>query len=101
MAPIIKKEHVSIAAPGQSVPRRRPGHAKAAILLRVDGEVRAIEVSCSCGEKMVVELDYEQMAAVAPAAAAPAAPAVPAIESSPPIEDESSNETESNEEELS
>ncbi len=93
MAPIIKKEQVSIAAPGQTIARRRPGHAKAANLLRVDGEVRAIEVTCSCGEKMVIELDYEQVAE--------AELAVPPIEPSPPVEADASNTTESDEEELS
>ena len=67
MSPIIKKEQVSIAAPEQTPTRRRRGHAKAANLLRVDGQVRAIEVSCSCGEKMVIELDYEQGAMSEPA----------------------------------
>jgi len=59
MPPIIKKEHVALATSEQA-PRRRRGHAKVASLLRVAGEVRAIEVTCSCGEKLVVELDYEQ-----------------------------------------
>ncbi|MBI5434175.1 MAG: hypothetical protein HZA52_15180 [Planctomycetes bacterium] len=31
---------------------------KSVELLRVDNKVRAIEITCSCGEKSVVELDY-------------------------------------------
>jgi len=83
MSPIIKKEQVSIAAPEQTLTRRRRGHAKAANLLRVDGQVRAIEVSCSCGEKMVIELDYEQ--------GAKSEPATPAL--NPPLTPEASAPT--------
>ena len=44
--------------------------------LRVEGRVRAIEVTCACGEVSLVELDYAPSPAPAtraPAAAAPAA----------------------------
>jgi len=84
MSPIIKKEQVSIATPEQTLTRRRRGHAKAANLLRVDGQVRAIEVSCSCGEKMVIELDYEQ--------GAMSEPATPALD--PPLTPEASSPAE-------
>lgn len=32
--------------------------AKAARVVRIDGEARAIEITCSCGETTLVELEY-------------------------------------------
>lgn len=57
---IIKKNDVQYDSTG---PRRRVefGHAheRGARLISVAGEARAIEVSCDCGEKFVIELEYE------------------------------------------
>lgn len=48
---------------------------KAVELLRVDNKVRAIEITCSCGEKTVVELDYaDDKPAAKPAEAKTAEP---------------------------
>jgi len=91
MAPIIKKEHVSVTSVDPAAPRRRPGHAKVAELLRVDGQVRAIEVQCSCGERTVIELGYEA-ASEAPAPTASEAPAPSTPEDSVPGEKASEEE---------
>lgn len=82
MSPIIKRDHVTLTTAEQAPARPRRGHARAANLLSVDGQVRAIEVSCTCGEKLVVELDYEQ----AVQNQAPAAPTAPAVENDAPEE---------------
>ena len=58
MAPIIKKDDVEMMTAGQAPTVRRRGHTKLATLLEVDGDVRAIQVQCTCGEKHVIELDY-------------------------------------------
>ena len=62
MNPIIKKQQVRDANNESTAPRRRRGHAKVANLLRVEGEVRAIEYQCSCGEVIVLELEYGELA---------------------------------------
>jgi hypothetical protein len=60
---ILKKQFVQIEAPGgagsngSATPRVCE---KRVDVLRVDGIVRALEVTCSCGEKSVVELDYAE-----------------------------------------
>ena len=79
MSPIIKKHHVTALEPDAAAAKPRRGHAKVARLLRVEGEVRAIEFLCTCGETTVLELEY------APVAAAPPAPetAPPSPEDSP------------------
>ncbi|MCE9593756.1 MAG: hypothetical protein K8S98_06150 [Planctomycetes bacterium] len=46
---------VSAALPKGRAPRAGQNHVE---LLRVDGKLRALEITCSCGETMVVELDY-------------------------------------------
>ena len=61
MAPIIKKDHVELMAAGEAPALRRRGQAKLATLLEVEGNVRAIEVQCTCGEKHVIELEYNQL----------------------------------------
>jgi hypothetical protein len=59
---IIKKELVRLAEAGAPTPQQaaaRPArHAKGVQLLRVGGRVRALELSCSCGERSVIELEY-------------------------------------------
>ena len=63
MQTILKKQFVQVdalapgvvARPGAAAPR---SCEKSVALLRVEGVVRALELSCSCGEKTVVELDY-------------------------------------------
>lgn len=66
MQSIVKKERVHFA--GEAAPaaggerhkiREAARGAKSVRLLRIDGAARALEVTCSCGERTVVELDYE------------------------------------------
>ena len=47
-------------AHGAPLPKNRAPRAgqKHVELHRVDNQVRALEITCSCGEKTVVELDY-------------------------------------------
>ena len=58
---IIKKENVRLA---ESVSETTPGSTSAACAtagVRVhetEGQVQAIEVTCSCGETTVIELEY-------------------------------------------
>jgi hypothetical protein len=59
---IIKKELVRLAEAGAQAPQpaaARPArHAKGVQLLRVGARVRALELTCSCGERSVIELEY-------------------------------------------
>lgn len=68
MTPIIKRDRVRLAegqpAPGAGADAgagqpARGRHAKEVELVRIDGEVRAIELRCRCGEVSVIELSYE------------------------------------------
>ncbi len=45
-------------APNAERPVRRS--TRRVELLRVDGVVRAIEVSCACGESTLIEIEYPQ-----------------------------------------
>lgn len=63
MQAIVKKQFVQVdaqehaaAARGSSAPR---ACKKSVRLLRIEGVVQALEVTCSCGELTVVELDYQ------------------------------------------
>lgn len=63
MQAIVKKQFVQVdvqehapAVRGASAPR---GCKKSVRLLRIDGSVQALEVTCSCGEITVVELEYQ------------------------------------------
>ena len=73
--PIIKRNAVRL----EERPARRESSAAAcapaqgARLLRTDGVVRAIEVTCSCGDVTVIELEYS--AAVPTQQASPDEPA--------------------------
>ncbi len=61
---IIKKELVRLAeagappAPARGTAPRAARHAKSVQLLRVGARVRAVELTCSCGERSVIEFDY-------------------------------------------
>lgn len=64
---VIKKDRVQIE--GRAEPRSlatREGsvgrHAKSAVLVEHEGVVRAIEVTCACGEKTLIELAYATLA---------------------------------------
>ena len=64
MREIIKRQRVLMSEPARPG-RGGPGaeaeveHARVARLLRVEGRVTAIELTCSCGSTSVVELQYE------------------------------------------
>lgn len=58
MNPIIKKDRVVPAGTEPTASKRRRAHARVARLLSVEGDVRAIEFQCSCGEISVIELEY-------------------------------------------
>lgn len=64
MRSIIKKEHVRELEPGAARPAaaepsgRR--HAKSVELLDLDGRVHAIQLTCSCGEVSVIDLEYPE-----------------------------------------
>ena len=63
---IIKKELVRLAEAGAPpTPARAPAtrsarHPKTVQLVRVAGRVRAVELTCSCGERSVIELEYPE-----------------------------------------
>lgn len=74
MQPIIKHERVRFeavephaalpaspaAAPGSARPLATAARSQPALrLARVEGELRAIELSCGCGAQHVIELEYE------------------------------------------
>ncbi len=60
MGTVIKNNQVRVDAAGNGAEgNRRRVHAKSAKLLEFEGEVRAIEFRCSCGDITVLELDYE------------------------------------------
>ena len=63
---IIKHDRVRVGEPCAARPQAaKPGApatarpAKRVELVRHDGEVRAIEVTCACGEVTLVEVEYE------------------------------------------
>ena len=63
---IIKKELVRLAQAGappataRATAPRAARHHKSVQLLRVGSRVRALELTCSCGETSVVELEYPE-----------------------------------------
>lgn len=63
MQPIIKNDRIQFERVPRQVVRSRPALAceegRSASLLRVDGEVRAIQFRCGCGEISVLELEYD------------------------------------------
>jgi hypothetical protein len=68
MSAIIKSSNVRLddsdpsGSPAPAVPNARPAaggaHEKRVELLRVGERVHALELTCSCGEITVIELDY-------------------------------------------
>jgi hypothetical protein len=61
---VIKRDSVQLSAAGEHAPARstRPVEKDDGLtvrLLRVDGDVRAIQVGCPCGRQHVLELQYE------------------------------------------
>lgn len=71
MGTVIKNNQVRVDAAGKGAEvNRRRVHAKSAKLLEFEGQVRAIEFRCSCGDVTVLELDYD-VADIAPTAPLP------------------------------
>jgi len=65
MASIIKNDHVRVleratSGASGSAASSRQHHGKTVELLRIEGRVQAIELVCTCGEKTLIELDYDQ-----------------------------------------
>ena len=65
MTSIIKSDHVRVLEQSATagvgpVATARHSHEKTVELLRIEGRVQAIELLCSCGEKTLIELDYDQ-----------------------------------------
>lgn len=64
MQRVIKRHRVR-TGPDAVRARTRPTSADVPVaprdvrLIRVDDRVQAIEVTCHCGEKMVIEIEYE------------------------------------------
>ncbi len=60
---IIKRDCINLDPTRQSssasAPSKKHVRERAARLLRVDGVVRAIQVTCACGEEIVLELEFE------------------------------------------
>ena len=58
---VIKKNAVRVAGAASvsaGVAAASVAHSKSVRLVRIEGVVRLIELTCSCGETSVVELDY-------------------------------------------
>ena len=61
MRSIIKSQSVRSVDPVPgSVTPRAPRHAKRVELLSIEGRVQAVELTCSCGEVSLIELDYPE-----------------------------------------
>lgn len=57
---IIKHHQVRLEAQAPALPKRPSSraHEKSVELLRLQGRVHALQLTCSCGETTLVELDY-------------------------------------------
>jgi hypothetical protein len=64
LASIVKKQFVQLEAqrsPSAGRGARAAAHAQKSVrALKVEGVVRALEVTCSCGETILVELEYPE-----------------------------------------
>jgi hypothetical protein len=63
MAPVLKRDHVVVESgprrPHAAAPTHGTAAAKSARLIVVGGEVRGIEFTCDCGERSVIELEFD------------------------------------------
>jgi hypothetical protein len=75
MKQVIKKDHVRVGesaeaaaengtngssrAPAARSPHAHGSRGPGAHLVRIDGRVQAIELTCRCGDVSVLEIDYE------------------------------------------
>jgi hypothetical protein len=80
MTHVIKSERV-LHTSGPPISRsKRSGegpHEKSVRLVRLDGDVRALELTCSCGEVTLIELTYPDDSAAADVPERADAPAEP------------------------
>ena len=63
MRSIIKKDNVRELELGAARPAAKPRaarHAKKLELLELEGRVHAIELTCSCGEISLIDLEYPE-----------------------------------------
>jgi len=71
MKQVIKKNHVQLGerdldaggmtpASASATRARAAAHAPGVHLVRIDGRVQAIEVTCRCGDVSVLAIDYEE-----------------------------------------
>ena len=69
MHSIVKKQFVRLdtSAPARAAapetgrgPRQRPSCEKSVRVLNLEGQVHALEITCSCGETTVVQLEYPE-----------------------------------------
>ena len=60
-SPIIKHNLVRLegSCPLKPGAKERPRTRKSARLVEIDGEARAIEVACPCGETILIELRFD------------------------------------------
>jgi hypothetical protein len=67
MQTVIKSSRVRLEERPRRSPTAAPAgpHGKSVRAIRVDGEIRAIELRCDCGEVTVVELEYAETGDVA------------------------------------
>ncbi|QDU86462.1 hypothetical protein Pla163_36130 [Planctomycetes bacterium Pla163] len=74
MGSVLKRTNVALdAAPARSGVRNEPSCGRpVAELIHVDGRPYAIEITCTCGERTLVELVADRPAPAAPASEAPA-----------------------------
>ncbi|MEZ5979731.1 MAG: hypothetical protein R3F34_16145 [Planctomycetota bacterium] len=64
MGSVLKRNSVEYATEDSPEPRREGARcrAKSAELVRIDGVPVAIEFTCSCGERSLIELDLDDAA---------------------------------------
>jgi hypothetical protein len=59
MGNVIKSERVRlVSGPAEQQPNEAASCTKTVRLLKLEGEVQAIELTCSCGERTLIELAY-------------------------------------------
>ncbi len=63
MGHVIKRDRIRVVPAGPKPARAKASAShdeKAVRLVRVDGRVQAIELTCTCGQVSVLEIDYNE-----------------------------------------
>jgi hypothetical protein len=65
MQRVIKRERVQLGTPARKASAKSPscaphGHGRGVRLVKIDGRIAAIELTCSCGEVSMLELCYDE-----------------------------------------